>query len=133
MEKNFMEIEKHSKALDEMRDNSIFSQKRGIHFILASVLIWGLILFVQNLGLESKKENLVCFFCFALLLPLAFIIAKLLRIDFQNKENPLTTLGILFTVNQLLYLLIAMWVFFCCSRKNVDDCCHYLWRTLITI
>lgn len=27
MEKNFMEIEKHSKALDEMRDNSIFSQK----------------------------------------------------------------------------------------------------------
>src|SRR5699024_8157039 len=24
---------------------------------------------------------------------------------------PLTTLGILFTVNQLLYLLIAMWVF----------------------
>lgn len=46
-----------------------------------------------------------------LLLPLAFIIAKLLRIDFQNKENPLTTLGILFTVNQLLYLLIAMWVF----------------------
>lgn len=111
MEKNFMEIEKHSKALDEMRDNSIFSQKRGIHFILASVLIWGLILFVQNLGLESKKENLVCFFCFALLLPLAFIIAKLLRIDFQNKENPLTTLGILFTVNQLLYLLIAMWVF----------------------
>lgn len=30
-----MEKEKHSKALDEMRDNSIFSQKRGIHFILA--------------------------------------------------------------------------------------------------
>ena len=43
-----MEKEKHSKALDVMRDNSIFSQKRGIHFILASVLIWGLILFVQN-------------------------------------------------------------------------------------
>ena len=56
MEKNFMEIEKHSKALDEMRDNSIFSQKRGIHFILASVLIWGLILFVQNLGLEVRKK-----------------------------------------------------------------------------
>ena len=43
-----MEIEKYSKALDELRDNSISSQKRGIHFILASVLIWGLILFVQN-------------------------------------------------------------------------------------
>lgn len=47
-----------------------------------------------------QGKNLVCFFCFALLLPLTYIIAKLLKIDFQNKENPLTILGILFTVNQ---------------------------------
>ncbi|MBB5182418.1 membrane protein YdbS with pleckstrin-like domain [Catenisphaera adipataccumulans] len=29
----------------------------------------------------------------------------------QNKEDPLTTLGILFSVNQMLYLLIAMWIY----------------------
>ena len=31
--------------------------------------------------------------------------------DFTNKENPLTNLGVLFSLNQMLYLLIAMWVY----------------------
>ena len=31
--------------------------------------------------------------------------------DFQNKTNPLTKLGMLFSMNQLLYLLIAMWIY----------------------
>ena len=35
----------------------------------------------------------------------------MLKIDFQNKSNPLTPLGILFSVNQMAYLLIAMWVY----------------------
>ena len=39
------------------------------------------------------------------------MLSKWLKIDFQNKENPLTKAGILFSVNQMLYILIAMWVF----------------------
>ena len=31
--------------------------------------------------------------------------------SFQNKKNPLTVLGVLFSVNQMLYLLIAMWIY----------------------
>ncbi len=37
--------------------------------------------------------------------------SKILKIDFQNKSNPLTPLGILFSANQTVYLLIAMWVY----------------------
>lgn len=44
-------------------------------------------------------------------MPLAFFISKIVKVDFQNKENPLTNLGVLFSVNQMLYLLIAMWVY----------------------
>ena len=44
-------------------------------------------------------------------MPLAFLISKLIRVDFQNKSNPLTNLGILFSMNQMLYLIIAMWIF----------------------
>lgn len=44
-------------------------------------------------------------------MPLAFLISKLVNIDFQNKENPLTNLGVLFSANQMLYLLIAMWIY----------------------
>jgi hypothetical protein len=35
----------------------------------------------------------------------------MIKVDFQNKDNPLTNLGILFSVNQILYLLIAMWIY----------------------
>lgn len=44
-------------------------------------------------------------------MPLAFFISKIIKVDFQNKENPLTNLGILFSANQMLYLLIAMWIY----------------------
>lgn len=44
-------------------------------------------------------------------MPLAYLISKLIKVDFQNKENPLTNLGVLFSVNQMLYLLIAMWIY----------------------
>ena len=36
---------------------------------------------------------------------------KALGIDFEGKSNPLTKAGIIFSINQLLYNLIAMWVF----------------------
>lgn len=34
-----------------------------------------------------------------------------MRIDFQNAKNPLTDLGIIFSINQVLYLLIAIWAY----------------------
>lgn len=59
---------------------------------------------------RADKES-VTFCCAAPLLPLAFLISKIISVDFQNKGNPLTNLGILFSVNQILYLLIAMWIY----------------------
>lgn len=44
-------------------------------------------------------------------MPLAFFISKIIKVDFQNKDNELTNLGVLFSANQILYLLIAMWVY----------------------
>lgn len=35
----------------------------------------------------------------------------MIKVDFQDKDNPLTNLGILFSVNQMLYLLIALWIY----------------------
>ena len=56
-------------------------------------------------------KNLFTFVCAAVLLPLSYFVSKLINVDFQNKGNPLTELGILFSVNQALYLLIAMWIY----------------------
>jgi hypothetical protein len=97
--------------LEFLRKDCSVNQKKGIHFILASVFIWGAVLGVQLLDLPILTKNLYTFICTAPLVPLAFFISKLIKADFQNKENPLTNLGVLFSVNQILYLIIAMWVY----------------------
>lgn len=57
------------------------------------------------------NKNLLTFCCTAPLLPISFFISKILKIQFQDKSNPLNNLGILFSINQMIYLLIAMWIY----------------------
>jgi hypothetical protein len=97
--------------LAEMRLDSAVKQKKGLHFILASVIVWGAILAVHLTSLPILTKNLFTFFASAPLVPLAYLIARAIDVDFTNKSNPLTNLGILFSLNQFLYLLIAMWVY----------------------
>lgn len=98
-------------VLDELRLDCAVKQKKGLHIILASVIIWCAVLVVHQSDLPIMTKNLITFCCTAPLLPLSFLISKILKIDFQNKGNPLTNLGIIFSVNQILYLLIAMWIY----------------------
>ena len=97
--------------LDLLRNDCARKQKKGLPFILTSILIWTGILCVHLTGLPILTKNLLTFCCAAPLVPVAFLISKLIGVDFQGKGNPLTKLGLLFTMNQILYLLIAMWVY----------------------
>lgn len=98
-------------SLDLLKSDIALKQKKGIHFILASVVIWIAVLIVQLTDSSPLTKNLYTFCCTAPLLPLAYLVSKLVKVDFLNKGNPLTALGILFSVNQMLYLLIAMWIY----------------------
>ena len=95
--------------VNQLREDVAHKQKRGLHFIMASVPIWLAILIIQSTTLPLQTKGILTFFCSTPLVPLALAASKLLKIDFQNKENPLTNLGILFSLNQILYILIAMW------------------------
>jgi hypothetical protein len=97
--------------LEELRTDCAIKQRKGLHFILASIVIWVAVLAVQLMNIPVLTKNLYTFCCTAPLLPLAFFVSKIIKVDFQNKGNPLTNLGILFSANQILYLLIAMWVY----------------------
>ena len=99
------------KEIDELRLDCALKQKRGLHIILASIIIWLAIAIIHFSSIPILKKNLFTFVCAAVLLPLSYFISKLINVDFQNKGNPLTELGILFSVNQVLYLLIAMWIY----------------------
>ena len=105
--------------LDEMRVDSAIKQKKGLHFILASVIIWTAVLVIHLTTLPILAKNLLTFCFTAPLMPLAFMISKIIKVDFTNKDNPLTNLGILFSANQILYLLIAMWIYAAVPDKMV--------------
>ncbi|MDR7856748.1 DUF7010 family protein [Tissierella sp.] len=97
--------------LEELRLDCSIKQKKGLHFILASIIIWGIVLIIHLSSLPILTKNLLTFCATAPLMPLAFLISKIIKVDFQNKQNPLTNLGVLFSINQILYLLIAMWIY----------------------
>jgi len=97
--------------LNELIKDCSRRQKKGLHFIVASIVIWCLILGVHLTNLTMEQKNIFTFCCSAVLFPLAWLLSKALKIDFEGKGNPLTKAGILFSVNQMLYILIAMWVF----------------------
>lgn len=104
-------------ALQILRADNIRKQKRGLHFIVASVIIWTAVLIIHISSLPILSKNLFTFFCSAPLVPLAYAVSKILKIDFQNKSNPLAGLGLLFSLNQMLYILIAMWVYAAVPEK----------------
>ncbi|WP_338449441.1 hypothetical protein R4Z09_25235 [Niallia oryzisoli] len=105
--------------LEELRLDCALKQKKGLHFILASIIIWSAVLIVHLTSMPILMKNLLTFCFTAPLMPIAFLLSKFIKVDFTNKGNPLTQLGVLFSFNQMLYLLIAMWVYPTVPEKMV--------------
>ena len=105
--------------LNELIKDCARRQKKGLHFILTSILIWAMICAVHLTDMPIDTKNLITFCCSAVLFPLAWMLSKVLKIDFEGKGNPLTKAGILFSINQMLYILIVMWVYAAVPEKMV--------------
>ncbi len=97
--------------LNDLRTDCALKQKKGLHIIMASIIIWIAVLCVHLTQLPILTKNFITFCCTAPLLPISYFISKMIKVDFQNKSNPLTNLGVLFSINQILYLIIAMWIY----------------------
>lgn len=98
-------------GLEKLRDDLGQKQKKGLPFIMTSVILWLLITIVTVLDLPLHTANILVFCCSCPLMPVSWMIGKLMKVDIFSKENPLGNLGFLFTCNQMIYLLIVMWVF----------------------
>ena len=89
--------------------------KKGLPFVLASVVLWTLILLARLFSPDLQAANMATFVCCCLLMPLAIVFARAVKADiFRKTKNPFKNLCLLCTFNQFLYLLIVMWAF---SRK----------------
>lgn len=112
-------IKENKTDLEILRNDIVIKQKKGLPFIGASVVLWLLILIVIMLDLPQNKENLFVFCCSCPLLPISWMIGKVLKVDIFDKSNPLGNVGFLFTCNQFLYVLIVMWVYSAVPDKMV--------------
>ena len=106
-------------SLDNLRDDIATKQKKGLPFIMASVVVWIFITVIATLNIDINLKNLLVFCCSIPMLPLAWLIGKKMKVDIFSNENPLGKLGFLFTLNQFLYLLIVMWVFTAGPNKMI--------------
>ncbi len=99
-------------TVDEMRADIAMRSKRGISFILASILLWAGISIIWMLPIPNTLTSNFLTFCLtAPLVPLAYAISRVIKAEFSSSGNPLNNLGILFSIGQMLYLPIAIWAF----------------------
>ncbi|WP_414052260.1 DUF7010 family protein [Macrococcus animalis] len=101
--------------LDHLKRDIIITQKKGLPFICASVMIWGLIAIIASLDIDIQLKNILVFVCSTPLM----LFGKVLKVDIFKNENPLGKLGFIFTLNQMIYLLIVMWVFNAVPEKMI--------------
>ena len=79
---------------------------------MASVVIWMIIFFVQLGDRAIYTINLYIFISSSLLMPLAYLFSKIVKADiFKKTDNPISKLGFMCTLNQMLYILIVMWAY----------------------
>lgn len=99
-------------AINGSRREFAMEQKRGAPFIMASTVLWVMmsIAFLADLGLYTK--NLIAMACSALLMPVAMLFGKLIKVDIFSKAHPFSGLSIVAALNQLLYLPIVLWAMY---------------------
>ena len=103
--------------LNALRRDMARSQKKGQHFILAAVVIWALVLAIHACPLSMMLKNILTICCSAPIFMIAVGFSKLIKVDFFDKSNPLYKPGILFAMNQMLYIPISIWAFYACPEK----------------
>ncbi|MBR3468235.1 MAG: hypothetical protein IKH28_00825 [Lachnospiraceae bacterium] len=99
-------------ALNELKKEAGVLQMNGLPYMLASLVIWSLILLWQFVIKNVVIQNWLTFFSTPILMPVAYLVSKPLGADiFKKTDNPVSKLAFLCTMNQMLYILIVMWAF----------------------
>ena len=96
----------------ELKTEAMILQKKGLPFMMASVVIWSAVTIVRTLPVDIMTKNLYTFYCPGLLIPCVIVFSLMIGArPFAKRSNPFNKLGLINTMNQMLYLLIVMWSF----------------------
>lgn len=111
--------EPKEQLLKHLKIEFAVKQKKGLPFIMASAVLWSIMLiaFLTNLNLATK--NIIAMCCSALLMPVGMLFGKILKVDMFCKDNPFSSLSVVAALNQLMYLPIVLWIMYAVPDKMI--------------
>ena len=90
-------------GFDSLRTELSIKSKNGIDFIISASIVWLGIAFIWSLGFSAYDKSVFTFIIGSMMLPTAFLMSKLLKTTWKNKDNPLQPLGLWLNFAQLFY------------------------------
>jgi hypothetical protein len=96
--------------LESLKNELSIKAKNGIDFILAASIIWFVIAFIWSLDTNSYEKSVLTFMVGGLMIPLAFLLSKILRTKWKIQHNPLQSLGLWLNFAQLFYFPFLIFV-----------------------
>ena len=84
--------------------------KNGIDFIFSAGIIWIAITIIWMLSYTSYNKSIFTFMIGGILLPLAFLLSKILKTQWKVKHNPLQPLGLWLNFAQLFYFPFLIFI-----------------------
>ncbi len=97
-------MSENKQSLRELKIEINLKAKKGVDFVFAASLVWGIIFLIwEFLKYTSYEKSVLTFMIGAILLPLALLLSKLLKTNWKIKANPLQPLGLWLNFAQLLY------------------------------
>ncbi|MGN0999462.1 MAG: DUF7010 family protein [Faecousia sp.] len=113
------ENQSNNQVLKELKIQYAVKQKKGLPFIMASAVLWSIMLIACLTDLDIAAKNMIALCCSALLMPVGMLCGKIMKVNIFSKENPLSSLSIVAALNQLLYLPIVLWAMYAVPDKMI--------------
>ena len=113
------ENKSENQVLNELKIEYAVKQKKGLPFIMASAVLWTIMLITFLTDLDIAIKNIIAMCCSALLMPVGMLFGKIIKVNIFSKENPLGSLSIVAALNQLLYLPIVLWAMYDVPDKMI--------------
>lgn len=106
-------------VLSHLKVEFAVKQKKGLPFIMASTVLWTIMLIAFLTDLNVSAKNMIAMCCSALLMPVGMLFGKILKVDMFYKDNPFSSLSVVAALNQLMYLPIVLWTMYAVPDKMI--------------
>lgn len=97
-------------SLTDLKTDLSLRAKNGIDFIISATVIWFVIAYIWTLCFSAYDKSILTFIVGSLMLPLAYLLSKILHTEWKMKDNPLQPLGLWLNFAQLFYFPLLVFI-----------------------